>query len=108
MYHIIPGGLTVTMFPSTTSFTPLATIHLPHPHLLHPDACNPAMDLVVLLDPRSAPSSANASILSRKGKEKVEIVGGTKVALWRMSGCKVWEIDVPGRVLGLAWTLDGG
>ncbi|KAK4687139.1 hypothetical protein P7C73_g2981, partial [Tremellales sp. Uapishka_1] len=94
------------IFPDSTSFTPLATLHLPAPHVLHPHACNPAMDLVVLLS-TSLPSGARNVV--GKGKEKASSGKGdtTKVALWRMSGSKVWEVELEGRVLGLAWSRDG-
>lgn len=89
----------VIMDPSTsTAFTPLATLHLPSPHILHPQACNPTMDLVVLL--------GNGGY-SGKGKDKVGTGKYTKLALWRMSGIKVWESDVEGQVRGLAWSHDG-
>jgi hypothetical protein len=89
----------VNMDPSTsTAFTPLATLHLPSPHVLHPQACNPTMDLVVLLG-----NGGNAG----KGKDKVGSGKYTKLALWRMSGSKVWESDVEGQVRGLAWSHDG-
>lgn len=80
-----------------TAFTPLATLQLPGPHVLHPQACNPTMDLVVLLAQGS----------SVKGKAKVGLGGITKLALWRMSGSRVWEIDVEGQVKGLVWSHDG-
>lgn len=91
--------------PYSTSFTPLATLALPHPYLLHPQACNPAMDLVVLI----APGGATASL---KGKERavdVDTRGWTnaRVSVWRMLGAKVWDVEVKGRVLGLAWSIDG-
>jgi hypothetical protein len=82
---------------SSAAFTPLATLHLPIPHVLHPQACNPTMDLVVLLGQGN----------SGKGKAKVGSERNTKLALWRMSGSKVWESDVEGRVRGLAWSHDG-
>jgi hypothetical protein len=41
-----------------------------------------------------------------KGKEK-EAGLKSKVGLWRMSGAKVWEADVEGKVLGMAWSRDG-
>jgi hypothetical protein len=87
--------------PSSTSFSPLGTIHLSAPHVLHPEACNPAMDLVALLGVSGG--EANSS----KGKGKALTGNSTRVALWRMSGSKVWEADVEGRVCGLAWTGDG-
>ncbi|WOO81875.1 uncharacterized protein LOC62_04G005390 [Vanrija pseudolonga] len=69
------------------AFTRMSTINLAQPHSLHPEACNPTMDLVVLLH---------------------EDEGRTKVALWRMaSGSKVWEVDIVGRILGLAWSRGG-
>jgi hypothetical protein len=89
----------VNMDPSTsTAFTPLATLHLTSPHVLHPQACNPTMDLVILLG-----NGGN----SGKGKDKVGSGKYTKLALWRMSGSKVWESDVEGQVRGLAWSHDG-
>lgn len=96
--------------PTTRSFTPLATIPLAHPHVLHPDACNPTMDLVVLIleDAGDAVGGGgSAAAFGSKGKGKAGPGVRTKVALWRMSGSKVWEVDVAGRVLGLAWSRDG-
>ncbi len=102
------------IFPNSSSFTPIATLHLPTPHILHPDACNPAMDLVVLLAPFDSASSvpttttkvSNSAVT--KGKGKAETSGSRiKVALWRMSGSKVWEVELEGNVEGLAWSLDG-
>ena len=84
------------MDPTGSAFTPLATLHLPGPHVLHPQACNPTMDLVVLLGQGSS-----------KGKAKVGSERFTKLALWRMSGSRVWESDLDGRVRGLAWSHDG-
>jgi len=100
------------LLPSRQSFTPLATIQLPSPHVLHPDACNPAMDLVVLLAPVQPTSSTVASgIASAKGKGKAvsseHKMHITKIALWRMSGSKVWEVELGGKVGGLAWSPDG-
>ncbi|WVQ84661.1 hypothetical protein IAT38_006816 [Cryptococcus sp. DSM 104549] len=95
------------LFPPTTSFTPLSTISLPTSRLLHPRACNPAMDLVVLLSPYPAPTSTlPVRPWSAKGKGKEE--GQTKVGLWRTSGgSAVWEVEVTGRVAGFAWMEDG-
>lgn len=100
--------------PSTSSFTPLATLSLSSPYVLHPDACNPRMDLVVLLGPLegSGPSLSSGipdpHSATRKGKGKVQIAGlRTRVALWRLSGSKVWEVDLEGKVAGLAWNQDG-
>ncbi|KAL1412364.1 hypothetical protein Q8F55_000108 [Vanrija albida] len=74
--------------PPAQAFTRMSTINLAHAHTLHPDACNPTMDLVCLLHEDEAVKS--------------------KVALWRMaSGSKVWEVELGGRVLGLAWSRDG-
>lgn len=101
-------------FPSSRSFTALANLHLPSSHVLHPDACNPAMDLVVLLgQTEESASTAAVSHLrqnghSSKGKGKAEAAGyTTKIALWRMSGSRAWEVEVEGRVAGLAWSPDG-
>ncbi|KAK8853269.1 hypothetical protein IAR55_003972 [Kwoniella newhampshirensis] len=98
------------IFPPSTSFTPLSTIQLNDTHVLHPRSCNPAMDLVVLLSSSSASSSAQATVpaFGRKGKDK-EISGAekTKVCLYRTGGSKVWEVEVEGRVSGLAWSEDG-
>jgi hypothetical protein len=79
---------------SASAFTPLATLHLPGPHVLHPQACNPTMDLVVLLGQGG-------------GRGKVGSDNSTRLALWRMSGSRVWESDVGGRVRGLVWSHDG-
>ena len=87
--------------PSTTSFSPLGVIHLSSPHVLHPEACNPTMDLVALLGLSGGDTS------TAKGKGKATPGSVTKVALWRVSGSKVWEADIEGRVAGLAWTADG-
>ena len=101
------------IFPSTTDFTPLANLHLPQPCILHPDACNPAMDLVVLLCVSETTSTdlltaRSASVRSDKGKAKADMGGHrTKVALWRMSGTKVWEVEVEGKAAGVAWSQDG-
>jgi hypothetical protein len=92
---------------NSSSFTALATIPLAKPHVLHPDACNPTMDLVALLletDPNAAGAGAPTPSW-RKPNAKIPIT--TKVALWRMSGSKVWEVDVGGRILGLTWSRDG-
>ncbi|WWD19682.1 hypothetical protein CI109_104144 [Kwoniella shandongensis] len=94
------------IFPPSTSFTPLSTVHLPTPHLLHPKSCNPAMDLLVLLSSVTSPASASIPAFGRKGKEK-EVLQKTKVGLWRTGGSKVWEVEVGGRVAGLAWSEDG-
>lgn len=88
--------------PSTTSFTQLATIKLSSPYVLHPEACNPTMDLVALLGLSGAGSAGS------KGKGKAAAGSGvTKIALWRMGGSRVWDVDVEGQVGGLAWTTDG-
>jgi hypothetical protein len=87
--------------PSSSAFTPLATLHLPRPHVLHPQACNPTMDLVILLG-----SSGPVVPPTVKGKGRA-MGGNTKLALWRMSGTKVWSVDIDGSVRGLAWTHDG-
>ena len=100
--------------PSTNSFTPLSTLHLPVPHVLHPDACNPVMDLVVL-HALMEDGNSDTRVTKRINDvtERGETVEGgpapprTKVALWRMSGSKVWEVDLVGKVAGLAWSQDG-
>lgn len=97
-------------FSTTSSFTPLSTIHLPTSHVLHPDACNPAMDLVVVFSTSSSGvAPPKPAIYGAKGKGKAESVGvmKSKVELWRMSGSKSWEVELKGKVGGLAWTLDG-
>lgn len=75
------------------AFTVASTNSLQQPHILHPHACNPAMDLAVLL---CEPSD-----------EKAKAGMSTLVSLWRLSGAKVWEVQVNGRVLGLTWSADG-
>lgn len=57
------------------------------------------MDLVVLI-------SATDTASSIKGKGKAVATGG-RIALWRMTGGKVWEVDTEGEVQGLAWSTDG-
>jgi len=59
------------------------------------------MDLVVLLG-----SSGPVVPPTVKGKGRA-MGGNTKLALWRMSGTKVWSVDIDGSVRGLAWTHDG-
>ena len=93
-------------FPEELSFTPLATVQLPKPHILHPQACNPTMGLVVLLS-RPAESSSRGIPTSAIGKGKSKAAGCGRIAVWRMLGSKVWEVDVDGVVAGLAWTRDG-
>lgn len=86
-------------FTELRSFTPLATISLSQQHVLHPEACNPTMDLVALI-------VEDAGDQAGKGKARAGPVH-TIVELWRMSGSKVWEVNITGRVLGLAWSRDG-
>jgi len=81
---------------SASAFTPLATLHLPGPHVLHPQACNPTMDLVMLLG-QGGPG---------RGK-RVSPETHTRLVLWRMSGSRVWENDAGGQVRGLTWSHDG-
>ncbi|WVF72936.1 hypothetical protein IAT40_007754 [Kwoniella sp. CBS 6097] len=111
------------LFPPTTSFTPLSTIPLPSAHILHPKACNPSMDLIVLLSPASSSSSSSSSAAAAvpprvpayqawnaKGKGKdIGAAAGEKtgVSLWRTGGSRVWEVQVAGKVGGLAWSEDG-
>ncbi|WVQ74239.1 hypothetical protein IAR50_003835 [Cryptococcus sp. DSM 104548] len=105
-------------FPHSGSFTPLSKFPLPTPLFLHPQACNPTMDLLVLLSPFPAPpqpghaphpvahwAMRGGAAVGGKGKEKDE--GRTRVGLWRTGGDKVWEVDVSGRVGGMAWMEDG-
>jgi len=81
------------------AFTPLGTITPTLPSLLLPGACNPVMDLVVLLtSPKHQPASS-------KGKGKA--VDERKVALYRVSGSKVWEVGYEGVIAGLGWSTDG-
>lgn len=94
--------------PTSTSFTPLANLGLHTPHLLNPAACNPTMDLVVLLSP---PSDGSPNRLrapqgwgSGKGKGKAT---DTRVELWRMGGNRAWEVDVGGVIAGMGWSRDG-
>jgi hypothetical protein len=89
------------------AFTYLANLQLPHAHLLHPQACNPAMDLVALL----SPGGAGAAV---KGKSKQRDIGSdtrgwtdTRVSVWRMMSDRAWEVDIKGRPLCLAWSVDG-
>nr|XP_019010398.1 uncharacterized protein I206_04867 [Kwoniella pini CBS 10737]OCF49179.1 hypothetical protein I206_04867 [Kwoniella pini CBS 10737] len=88
------------ILPDRTSFTPLSTISLPSSHILHPGSCNPSMDLVVLL---SHPFNPSSNSWKGKGKE----IGKTQISLWRTGGSKVWEVNVTGQVVGLAWSEDG-
>ncbi|TYJ53254.1 hypothetical protein B9479_006122 [Cryptococcus floricola] len=104
-------------FPSSGSFTPLSKFALTAPLFLHPQACNPTMDLLVLLSPYPAPPlpgqtphpmahwAMRGGAAGGKGKDKDE--GKTRVGLWRTGGDKVWEVDVSGRVGGMAWMEDG-
>lgn len=90
-------------FTELRSFTPLATISLSQQHVLHPEACNPTMDLVALIVEDSGDSAPG---FGGKGKARAGPVL-TTVELWRLSGSKVWDAKVAGRVLGLAWSRDG-
>lgn len=102
------------IFPQSQSFTHLSTFPLPSKHYLHPKACNPAMDLIVLLSSYPAPTTAPAPTPMQLHMMRMRGLGGnlkdegkTKVSLWRTGGDKVWEIDVGGRVTGMAWMEDG-
>lgn len=64
------------------------------------------MDLVVLLS-EDLEDKAKPPAFGTKGKGRSGPGVATKVELWRMSGSKVWEVMVTGRVLGLAWSRDG-
>jgi hypothetical protein len=76
------------------AYTPLSALSLPAPSVLHPEACNPAMDLVALLS--RAPSTKTV-----QGK-------GHAVTLWRLNGGpRVWTKDIGGWVEGLGWSPDG-
>lgn len=101
---------TLDELPESRSFTSLATISLANPHILHPNACNPAMDLVALLHERGGeddPSGAVGKAYDAKGKGKAGDEIATTVVLWRLTGSKVWEVEVAGRVAGLGWSADG-
>lgn len=74
------------------SFAKLAAFDLPVPHILHPYARNPVVDVVVLLHTTGGVKNG---------------VTPMKVALWRMMGTKVWEYDAKGQVLGLTWDAAG-
>lgn len=73
------------------SFSFASTSALKYPHLLHPRAANPVMDLAALV---REPDDDQPGLR-------------TLVSLWRLSGATVWEVRVTGRVLGLAWSADG-
>jgi hypothetical protein len=60
------------------------------------------MDLVVLLG-----TSGNQPASNLKGKGKAGGGGVTKLGLWRMSGSKVWSVEIVGDIRGLTWTHDG-
>lgn len=80
---------------SLRAYMPLATLSLPTPSVLHPDACNPAMDLVALL--------AHAQPSAKGADSK-----GHAVTLWRLNGGpRVWTKDVGGWVEGMGWSPDG-
>lgn len=73
------------------------------------------MDLIVLLSSYPAPTTAPAPTPMQLHMMRMRGLGGnlkdegkTKVSLWRTGGDKVWEIDVGGRVTGMAWMEDGG
>jgi hypothetical protein len=76
-------------FPTSTSFTPLANLGLQTPHLLNPAACNPTMDLVVLLSP---PDGSPDRLRAPQA--------------WG-SGNRAWEVDVGGVIAGMGWSRDG-
>ncbi|WVR07625.1 hypothetical protein IAU60_004667 [Kwoniella sp. DSM 27419] len=97
------------IFPPSTSFTPLSTIALPSRHFLHPQSCNPCMDLIALLSPPFTPVAQPINRFAlHKGKGK-DTAGEqrTKVSLWRTGGSRVWEVEVIGRIRGMAWSEDG-
>ncbi|CAK9782409.1 hypothetical protein CC85DRAFT_314014 [Cutaneotrichosporon oleaginosum] len=73
------------------SFTVASTSNLKYPHILHPRAANPVMDLAALV---REPDDDHPGVRSL-------------VSLWRLSGATVWEVCVTGRVLGLSWSSDG-
>lgn len=73
------------------------------------------MDLIVLLSPYPAPITAPGPTPMQLHMMRMRGLGGnikdegkTKVSLWRTGGDKVWEVDVGGRVGGMAWMEDGG
>jgi hypothetical protein len=79
------------------SFDEPTILHLTNPCRLHPNACNPQMDLVALL---YLPTD----------EEIQEGSDGSSIELWRTSGeecVKVWEREVGGWVVGMDWSLDG-
>lgn len=71
------------------------------------------MDLLALLRPIPGTyKPPEPGVYRRQGLAEIpgqERVSGakTKVSLWRMSGSKVWEVEVDGLVYGLAWSRDG-
>ncbi|KIR81389.1 hypothetical protein I306_01624 [Cryptococcus gattii EJB2] len=102
------------IFPQSQSFTYLSAFPLPSQHYLHPKSCNPVMDLIVLLSPYPAPTTAPGPTPMQLHMMRMRGLGGnikdegkTKVSLWRTGGDKVWEVDVGGRVGGMAWMEDG-
>lgn len=92
--------------PDSRSFSSIATIPLQDEHVLHPDACNPAADTVVLFSVQpSRPGGGGAGPSRLAGG--AQAVTKTKVELWRILGTKVWEYDPEGQVVGFAWHPGG-
>jgi hypothetical protein len=93
----------------TNAFAPMGTINLSSTSVLHPNACNPAMDLVVVFGPAAgARTGMDEATRTNKGKARAETLGnGCKISLWRMGGSKVWEVDCKGYIAGMAWSEDG-
>lgn len=78
------------------SFDEPTILHLTRRYRLHPNACNPQMDLVALL---YLPT-----------QEEIDEGESSSVELWRTSGeqcVKVWDRDIAGYVVGMDWSLDG-
>lgn len=94
---------------NATAFAPMGTINLSSTSVLHPNACNPAMDLVAVFSPVAGGiTSMDISTRTNKGKARAETLGnGCSISLWRMGGSKVWEVDCKGHIAGMAWSEDG-
>lgn len=76
-----------------TTIAPVATISLPNPGRILRTSWCPDKDLV--------------AVLSRFAHQE-------KLALWKMSGSKKWEVDLPGNadykvehIVDIAWSPDG-
>ena len=76
-----------------TTIAPVATIALPNPSRVLRTSWCPDKDLLVML--------------SRFAQQE-------KLSLWKMSGSKKWEVDLPGnaeykvdQIVDIAWSPDG-